>query len=58
MEDTITPDQLLNLVNAKIDSVSFDDIREDITRCIPDESVLDILCRRYFKDLVKKLKFK
>jgi len=56
-EDTITPDQLLQLLNAKIDSVSFDGIREDITRFIPDESVLDIWGRQYFKDLVKQLKF-
>jgi hypothetical protein len=57
-EDTITQDQLNQLLNARIDSVSFDGIREDIKRFIPDESVLDIWSRQYFKDLVKKLKFK
>jgi len=56
--DTITKDQLIQLLNAKIDSVSFDGIREDIKRFIPDESVLDIWSRQYFRDLVKKLKFK
>jgi hypothetical protein len=57
-EDTITQDQLIQLLSAKIDSVSFDGIREDIIRFIPDESVLDIWSRQYFKDLVGKLKFK
>jgi predicted nucleotidyltransferase component of viral defense system len=57
-EDTITRDQLIQLLNAKIDSVSFDGIRDDIIRFIPDESVLDIWSRQYFKDLVKKIKFK
>ncbi len=41
-EETITQDQLIHLLNSKIDSVSFDGIREDIIRFIPDESVLDI----------------
>jgi predicted nucleotidyltransferase component of viral defense system len=57
-EETITQDQLIKLLNSKIDSVSFDGIREDIIRFIPDESVLDIWSRQYFKDLVGKLKFK
>jgi hypothetical protein len=57
-EEKITQDQLIQLLNAKIDSVSFDGIREDIIRFIPDESVLDIWSRQYFKDLVGKLKFK
>lgn len=57
-EATITQNQLVELLKTKIDAVSFDGIREDIVRFIPDESVLDIWSPRYFKDLVDKLKFK
>lgn len=57
-EDTITQNQLVELLKRKIDAVSFDSIREDIVRFIPDESVLDIWSPPYFKDLVDKLKFK
>ena len=57
-EATITQNQLVELLKRKIDAVSFDGIREDIVRFIPDESVLDIWSPRYFKDLVDKLKFK
>ena len=57
-EATITQNQLVELLKRKIDAVSFDGIREDIVRFIPDESVLDIWSPQYFKDLVDKLKFK
>jgi hypothetical protein len=55
-EDHITHDQLIQLLKAKIDAVSFDSIREDIVRFIPDASVLDIWSPQYFKDLVDKIK--
>lgn len=55
-ENTITRDQLIRLLEAKIDMVSFDRIREDIVRFIPDGSVLDIWSPQYFKDLVHKIK--
>ncbi|MEZ2441793.1 putative nucleotidyltransferase component of viral defense system [Chitinophaga sp. W3I9] len=58
MEDTITQDQLIELLKTKIDAVSFDRIREDIVRFIPDASALDIWSPQYFKDLVDKLKTK
>lgn len=57
-EEMITADQVTGLLKAKIDSVSFDRIREDIVRFIPDESVLDIWSPQYFKDLVDQMKFK
>lgn len=56
-EETMTQDQLTGLLKAKIDSVSFDRIREDIVRFIPDESVLDIWSAQFFKDLVDRMKF-
>ncbi|MGF6926515.1 putative nucleotidyltransferase component of viral defense system [Chitinophaga sp. W2I13] len=58
IEDTITQDQLIELLKTKIDAVSFDRIREDIVRFIPDASALDIWSPQYFKDLVDKLKTK
>lgn len=54
---TITQDQLITLLKEKIDSVSFDSIREDIVRFIPDDSVLTIWSPQYFKDLVDQMKF-
>jgi len=49
---------LIQLLKEKIDTVSFDRIREDIIRFIPDEKVLDIWGPQYFKDLVDKIQFK
>ncbi len=54
---TISQEQFLQLLLEKIDTVSFDSIREDIVRFIPDDSVLDIWSPEYFKHLVEKLKF-
>ena len=56
-ESNITPDQIMTLLQQKIESVSFDRIREDIARFIPDASVLDIWSPRYFSDLIQKMKF-
>jgi predicted nucleotidyltransferase component of viral defense system len=55
-EDSITENQLITLLKAKIDAVSFGGIREDIIRFIPDASALDIWSPQYFKDLVDKIK--
>ncbi|SDE96013.1 nucleotidyl transferase AbiEii/AbiGii toxin family protein [Chitinophaga filiformis] len=57
-EETATQDQVIHLLKDKIETVSFDGIREDIVRFIPDESILDIWSPAYFRDLVNKLKFK
>jgi len=56
--DPITRDQLLDLLKAKINTVSFDGIRTDIEKFIPDTSVLDIWSPQYFNDLVDKIKTK
>jgi hypothetical protein len=55
-EPTLSEARFRELLDAKIDSVSFDSIREDIVRFIPDASVLDIWSPKYFKDLAKQLK--
>jgi predicted nucleotidyltransferase component of viral defense system len=56
-ESTISKEQILALLQQKIETVSFNRIREDIIRFIPDASVLDIWSPQYFKDLVGKIKF-
>lgn len=50
-------DQILDLLNHKIESVSFTNIKEDVVRFIKDENVLSIWSAQYFKDLVEKMKF-
>lgn len=52
------PGSIDQVVKSKIDAVSFDNIREDIVRFIPDASMLDIWSSQYFNDLVDKLKTK
>jgi hypothetical protein len=49
-------EQILALLNDKIDSVSFSSITEDVVRFIPDNRSLSIWSPSYFKDLVEKLK--
>jgi hypothetical protein len=55
-EDAISKEQLIGLLKQKIDLVSFDRIREDIVRFIPDDTVLDIWSRQYFRDLVDEIR--
>jgi predicted nucleotidyltransferase component of viral defense system len=54
--DAISKEQVIELLKKKIDAVSFDRIREDIARFIPDDSVLAIWSAQYFRDLADQLK--
>jgi len=54
---SISGEDVISLLKEKIKLVSFKNIKEDIVRFIPDETVLDIWSAAYFLDLVKKLKF-
>lgn len=56
-KETITQEHILNLLSDKIKSVDFENVKEDVIRFIPDDSVLDIWKEQYFLDLVKNLKF-
>ncbi len=56
-ENTITTEQILNLLREKIKSISIDQVKEDVIRFIPDHRVLDIWSTAYFLDLIEKLKF-
>ncbi|NBV90765.1 MAG: nucleotidyl transferase AbiEii/AbiGii toxin family protein [Flavobacteriia bacterium] len=55
--EIITNEQILELINHKIESVSFTNVKEDVIRFIKDEKVLSIWSAKYFKDLVEKMKF-
>lgn len=55
--DTITEEQVLVLLRAKISSVSYASIKEDIVRFIKDERVLTLWGEKYFNDLIQRLKF-
>jgi len=56
--ENITQDELLELLNTKIDNVDFNRIKADISRFIPDTKILDLWSPTYFQDLVGHLKFK
>jgi predicted nucleotidyltransferase component of viral defense system len=56
-EENITPEQVIGLLKEKINTVSFENIKEDVIRFIKDDKVLQIWSPAYFNDLIEKLKF-
>lgn len=56
-EQTITSVQIIQLLTEKINSVSFDSIKDDVRRFIRDEEKLKIWNAQYFRDLIEKMKF-
>jgi predicted nucleotidyltransferase component of viral defense system len=56
-EDQISQEQILQLLIAKIESVAFDSVKEDVVRFIADDQKLAIWSPNYFKDLIQKMKF-
>lgn len=56
-EESITAEQIVELIHQKIDNVSFDNLREDAVRFIRDDEKLAIWSPTYFKDLTAKMKF-
>jgi len=56
-EYRISKEQIIELLDKKIDSVSFSSIKEDIVRFIKNDEVLDIWSPQYFKNLIGKMKF-
>lgn len=57
-EKTITKYQFTTLLQKKIESVSYNKIREDVVRFIPDEKLIEIWSPKFFMDIVQKIKFK
>jgi predicted nucleotidyltransferase component of viral defense system len=56
-EYAITNEQILQLLNEKINNVSFEVVKEDVRRFIPNDEKLKIWSVNYFKDLIQKMKF-
>ena len=53
----LTPEMLMDLLDKKIEQVSIDKIKDDTIRFIENSSELDIWSARYFRDVIKLLKF-
>jgi len=53
----ISNEQIIELFDTKIKSVSFSSIKEDVVRFIKNDDVLNIWSLEYFKDLIEKIKF-
>ena len=56
-DNSISNEQVIELLDSKIDSVSFRRIKEDVVRFIQNDDVLNIWSPEYFKDLIEKIKF-
>lgn len=56
-KESITKEEIMELLNQKINTVSFSNIKDDVVRFIPNADVLKIWSPEYFKDLIEKLKF-
>ena len=54
---SITSEQITELLNEKITTVSFKSIKEDVVRFIKDDKLLELWSPAYFNDLIAKLKF-
>jgi predicted nucleotidyltransferase component of viral defense system len=56
-EETITNEQILQLLTEKINSVSFDPVKDDVRKFIRHNEQLAIWNAYYFNDLIEKMKF-
>ncbi len=56
-EDNISNEQIIELLDMKINSVSFSNVKDDVVRFIKNDEVLNIWSAKYFKDLIAKIKF-
>ncbi|TQO39691.1 nucleotidyltransferase AbiEii toxin of type IV toxin-antitoxin system [Arenibacter algicola] len=55
--DSISNEQIIELLSHKINLVSFSRIKEDVVRFIRNDEALNIWSPEYFKDLIEKIKF-
>jgi predicted nucleotidyltransferase component of viral defense system len=55
-ENEITKEQIVQLLQAKIDVVNLKSVKEDISRFIKDDNALAIWSPQYFNDLILKIK--
>lgn len=56
-ENSISNEQIIDLLHTKIESVSFNSVKQDVIRFIQNDDVLNIWSPEYFKDLIEKIKF-
>jgi predicted nucleotidyltransferase component of viral defense system len=56
-KDSISEQQVLQLLKDKIDIISINKVKDDVVRFIKDEKTLDIWNQNYFRDLIKNIKF-
>lgn len=56
-DNSISNEQIIELLDAKIKSVSFSSIKEDVVKFIQNDDALNIWSPEYFKDLIEKIKF-
>ena len=54
---SISKDQIIELLRDKINSVSFNAVKEDVLKFIRHDELLNIWNANYFNDLVEKMKF-
>tara|TARA_R110000851_G_scaffold238055_2_gene390890 strand:+ start:23 stop:880 length:858 start_codon:yes stop_codon:yes gene_type:complete len=55
--DSISNEQIIELLADKINLVSFNRIKEDVVRFVRNDEVLNIWSPEYFKDLIERIKF-
>lgn len=55
-ENTMSKDQLMELLHAKIDSINTENVKADVIRFIQNPSHLEIWSQDYFKKLINSLK--
>ena len=56
-EETITSEQILELLQEKIQYIKMENIKADVIRFIPDETKIEIWSSKYFAELIPKIKF-
>ena len=56
-EASINEEQILDLLKEKINSVSFDAVKDDVRKFIRNDEQLKIWNAKYFNDLVEKMRF-
>ena len=57
-KESISKKKFIQLLENKIENISFKNVRDDVVRFIRDDKVLDIWSTNYFKDLIAKIRFK
>jgi hypothetical protein len=56
-DDTITKEQILDLLRQKINTISVELVQADVIRFISDDTKITIWSKSYFLDLIEQLMF-